>query len=114
MKFKTTVCAKYNVVTADYISEIPKLPYKPATPETWQAIRHAQLDKKFGEPSKDKWQEAELPIGQLERDMLKAADTDMIERFGYISHLIDTHYPKQYANFVDYGSGKVIVVKAVQ
>ena len=112
MSFRDKVLSSYTVL-ADYLTDIPKLSYKPASSETWQAIQHAKLDKSFGVPSRDSWQEADLPIGQVEKSMLKCADTDIIERFGYISNLISSKYPKQYADIVDYRNGKVVIVKPV-
>lgn len=97
----------------DYLSQIPKLTWKPVNRRIWNTIQDEGLDEEQERHKHTDWVMASLTISEKDSQALKAFDDNAIEDFNRFDIHLKSRYPGL-TDLIDYGKGTVTIVKSVK
>ncbi len=94
-----------------YISQIPKLTFKPVSDSVWETIQDEGLDEEQNKPNRQSWEMAELKVSTNDQKMLKGFDDDTLEKFNDFDIKLKDKYKLKYIDLIDYDKGKITIVR---
>jgi len=95
----------------NYLSQIPKLHFKPVTPKIFRTIQYEGLDEETGEMLMSQWNYAELKISPEDQQGLKRLNPLYINKFNQFDIALKNKYKLHIVDLIDYDEGRIILVR---
>jgi hypothetical protein len=98
-------------IVTKYLSQIPKLTFKPITREIFIDLEYDGLPYEIHKPKQSQWLYAELKLSPKDKFGLRNNIPECIEKFNLFDIGLKNMYKLHLIDFIDYNNGRVYIVK---
>lgn len=94
-----------------YLSQIPKLIFKPITREIFTDLEYDGLPYEINKPKQSQWLYAELKLSPKDKLGLRNNEPEYIKKFNLFDIGLKNTYKMRLIDFIDYTGGRVYIMK---